>query len=87
LCNGYRAYRKDTRGLKTNDRHYGSRVLRRSARKITLPKKNDAEAKIEELKGKYDEIEDVRVLIQPNQDHKCPQKKPEIIECGWRKIS
>jgi len=44
--------------------------------KITLPKKNDAEAKIEELKEKLDEVVDVRVLIHTKpRSHKCSKKK------------
>ena len=80
---GIRAYRKDTRGLKTLTDIMAADLNEDLARKITLPKKNDSEAKIEELKEKLDEVVDVRVLIHTKPRlTSVPKKKPEIIECG-----
>ena len=80
---GIRAYRKDTRGLKTMTDIMAADLNEDLARKITLPKKNDVEAKIEELKEKLDEVVDVRVLIHTKPRlTSVPKKKPEIIECG-----
>ncbi len=80
---GIRAYKKDTRGLKTMTDIMAADLTEDLARKITLPKKNDAEAKIEELKEKLDDVVDVRVLIHTKPRlTSVPKKKPEIIECG-----
>jgi large subunit ribosomal protein L3 len=80
---GIRAYKKDTRGLKTMTDILAADLTEDLARKITLPKKSDVEAKITELKEKLDEVEDVRVLIHTKPRlTSVPKKKPEIIECG-----
>ena len=60
---GIRAYRQDTRGLKTLSDIIANDLDEDLKRKITLPKENDLEAKIKEFKDKLDEIVDIRVLI------------------------
>jgi large subunit ribosomal protein L3 len=54
------------------------------SRRISLPKDYDTEAKLDEMKGQLDEVEDIRVLIhtKPRLVTGIPKKKPEIIECG-----
>jgi large subunit ribosomal protein L3 len=80
---GIRAYTKDTRGLKAMTDIMAADLTEDLARKITLPKNNDAEAKILELTEKLGEVEDIRVLIHTKPRlTSVPKKKPEIIECG-----
>lgn len=80
---GIRAYRRDTRGLKTMTDIMAANLTEDLARKITLPKKEDAEEKLKELEGKLDEVVDIRVLIHTKPRlASVPKKKPEIIECG-----
>jgi len=80
---GIRAYRQDTRGLKTMADVLAGELDEDLTRTITLPEENDAEAKIEELRNKLDEIEDIRVLIHTKPRlTSVPKKKPEILECG-----
>lgn len=80
---GIRAYRQDTRGLKTLSDIVANDLDEDLKRKITLPKENDLEAKIKEFKDKLDEIVDIRVLIHTKPRlTSVPKKKPEIIECG-----
>lgn len=80
---GIRAYRKDTHGLKTMTDILAGDLDEDLQRIISLPKENDAEARIEELKGKLGEVEDIRVLIHTKpRMASVPKKKPEILECG-----
>jgi len=80
---GIRAYRKDTRGLKAMTDIMASGLNEDLARKITLPKKDEAATKLDELKEKLDEVEDIRVLIHTiPRLTSVPKKKPEILECG-----
>lgn len=80
---GIRAYRKDTHGLKTMMDVLAGDLDDDLARTITLPEENDVEARIEELKEKLDEVEDIRVLINTKPRlASVPKKKPEILECG-----
>lgn len=80
---GIRAYRQDTRGLKTLSDIIANDLDEDLKRKITLPKENDLEAKIKEFKDKLDEIVDIRVLIHTKPRlASVPKKKPEILECG-----
>lgn len=80
---GIRAYRKDTRGLKTMADVLAAELDEDLARATTLPEKTDTEARVEELKKKVDEIEDIRVLIHTKPRlTSVPKKKPEILECG-----
>lgn len=83
-----RAYRKDTRGLKTMNDILAGDLDEDLKRTITLPHKNDSKSKIEELKKKLDEAEDIRVLIHTKpRMTSVPKKKPAIIECGLGGIS
>ncbi|ADZ09025.1 ribosomal protein L3 [Methanobacterium lacus] len=81
---GVRAYRKDTRGLKTLNDVMAKDLDEDLTRKITLPKDYDVEAKLDEMKEQLDEVEDIRVLLhtKPRLASGIPKKKPEIIECG-----
>jgi large subunit ribosomal protein L3 len=80
---GIRAYRKDTRGLKTMADVLAGELDEDLARTMTLPEKTNTEARIKELKNKMDEIEDIRVLIHTKPRlTSVPKKKPEILECG-----
>lgn len=78
-----RAYRKDTRGLKTMTDILAGELDEDLVRTITLPQENDSEARLEELKEKLDEVEDIRLLIHTKpRMASVPKKKPEILECG-----
>ncbi|MDD1774926.1 MAG: 50S ribosomal protein L3 [Methanobacterium sp.] len=80
---GIRAYRKDTRGLKTMADVLAGELDEDLARTMTLPEKTNTEARIKELKNKLDEIEDIRVLVHTKPRlTSVPKKKPEILECG-----
>jgi large subunit ribosomal protein L3 len=80
---GIRAYRKDTRGLKTMADVLADELDEDLARTMTLPEKTNTEARIKELKNKMDEIEDIRVLVHTKPRlTSVPKKKPEILECG-----
>jgi large subunit ribosomal protein L3 len=80
---GIRAYRKDTRGLKTMTDIMASELEEDLKRKITIPKENDVEARINELKENLDEVADIRVLIHTKpRMASIPKKKPDIMECG-----
>lgn len=80
---GIRAYRKDTRGLKTMTDILADELDEDLLRVITFPQENKADARIEELKQKLDEVEDIRVLIHTKPRlTSVPKKKPEILEIG-----
>lgn len=80
---GIRAYRKDTHGLKTMTDILAGNLEDDLERTITRPNEDDSETRMEELKKKLDEIEDIRVLIHTKPRlASVPKKKPEILECG-----
>jgi large subunit ribosomal protein L3 len=80
---GIRAYRKDTRGLKTMSDILAGDLDEDLKRNITFPKENDVESKLNELKEKIDEIEDIRVIVHTKPRLvSIPKKKPDIVECG-----
>lgn len=80
---GIRAYRKDTHGLKTMTDVLAEEFDEDLARTTTIPEEYDSQTRIEELKKKIDEIEDIRVLIHTKPRlTSVPKKKPEILECG-----
>lgn len=80
---GIRAYRNDTRGLKTMTDVMAGDLDEDLERTITLPEENDYEARIEELKEKLDEVQEIRVLVHTKPRlASVPKKKPEILECG-----
>ena len=80
---GIRAYRQDTRGLKTLADILANDLDEDLKRKISLPKENDLEAKLKDFKEKMDEIVDIRVLVHTKPRlASVPKKKPEILELG-----
>lgn len=80
---GIRAYQEDTHGLKTMTDIQADGLDEDLTRTITLPEKDNAETKIEELKKKLDEIDEIRVIIHTKPRlASVPKKKPEILECG-----
>ncbi|KAF5086736.1 50S ribosomal protein L3 [Methanobacterium aggregans] len=80
---GIRAYRKDTRGLKTMTDIIAAGLEGDIERTITPPKEDKVQAKIAELREKLDEVEDIRVLIHTKPKlASIPKKRPEILEFG-----
>ncbi len=80
---GIRAYQQDTHGLKTMTDVLADGLSEDLTRTITLPEEDGAESKIEELKKKLDEIDEIRVIIHTKPRlASVPKKKPEILECG-----
>ncbi len=80
---GIRAYRKDTHGLKTMTDILADELDEDLNRTITLPEENNAQAGIDELKKKLDEVAEIRIIIHTKPSlTSVPKKKPEILECG-----
>lgn len=81
---GIRAYKKTTHGLKTlTDVLASNNLDDELSRKISVPKFEDAEERIEALKNRIDEIDDIRVLVHTKPKlTSVPKKKPEILEFG-----
>ena len=81
---GIRAYTKTTYGLKTlTDVIANDNLDDELSRKISVPKFDDIEAKIEELRNKIDDIDEIRVLIHTKPKlTSVPKKKPEVLEFG-----
>lgn len=81
---GIRAYTKTTYGLKTlTDVLANDNLDDELSRKISIPKFEDVESKIEDLKSRIDEIADIRVLVHTKPKlTSVPKKKPEVLEFG-----
>jgi len=80
---GIRAYRNTDRGIKVMTDVMAPELDAELARKITIPKESNSEARLKELKDKLDQVADIRVLIHTNpKSASVPKKKPELLECG-----
>lgn len=81
---GIRAYTKTTYGLKTlTDVLANDNLDEELSRKISVPKFEDVESKLEDLKSRIDEIADIRVLVHTKPKlTSVPKKKPEVLEFG-----
>ena len=81
---GIRAYTKTTYGLKTlTDVLANDNLDDELSRKISVPKFEDIESKLENLRNRIDEIDEVRVLVHTKPKlTSVPKKKPEVLEFG-----
>lgn len=80
---GIRAYRKTTYGIETMTDVLAGDLDEDLDKSITIPKETDSETKINELKEKINEIEDIRIILHTKPRlTSVPKKKPEILEFG-----